>query len=124
MTFVADGTCGGIRTQAAGVISSSNFPYRYEDNENCVWNINVKSAGSIMLNFTDFELEPERRDAYVQIFDGDNVTDHVIATFYGNQTPIAVRSSGNKMLVVFRSRRGADKKGFRAYYDSGEFPSF
>ena len=122
-TFVSDASCGGVRTQSAGVISSSNFPNGYKNSSRCVWKIRVNSANQITLNFTDFDLEPDSRcnETYVRVHDGENVTDHVIATFCGNQTPSSVQSSGSKLLVIFYSLKGSQRKGFRAYYDSGMF---
>lgn len=114
--------CGGIRTQVAGVISSSNFPSYYKSNTTCVWTISVNTANQITLNFTDFELENSSRceHAYVQVYDGPNTTDPSLGTFCGGEIPTGVRSSGNQMLVVFQGYRGNKFKGFRAYYDSGD----
>ena len=115
--------CGGIRTQVAGVISSSNFPSYYKSNTTCVWTISVNTANQITLNFTDFELENSSRceHAYVQVYDGPNTTDPSLGTFCGGEIPTGVRSSGNQMLVVFQGYRGNKFKGFRAYYDSGKY---
>ena len=120
--FVAGYSCGGLRTQVAGVISSSNFPYYYKSNTSCVWKISVNTANQITLNFTDFELENSSRceHAYVQVFDGPNTTDPSLGIFCGSKIPTGVRSSGNQMLVVFHAYSGNNFKGFRAYYDSGK----
>jgi len=114
-------SCGGMRTQVAGVISSSNFPHHYKSNTSCIWRISVDTANQITLNFTDFELENSSRCelAYVQVYDGPNTTDPPLGTFCGNEIPRGVKSSGNQMLVVFQAHRGNKFKGFRAYYDSG-----
>ena len=120
--FVAGYSCGGLRTQVAGVISSSNFPYYYKSNTSCVWKISVNTANQITLNFTDFELENSSRceHAYVQVFDGPNTTDPSLGIFCGSKMPTGARSSGNQMLVVFHAYSGNNFKGFRAYYDSGK----
>lgn len=120
---IAGYSCGGIRTQVAGVISSSNFPRDYKSNTTCVWKISVNTANQITLNFTDFELENSSRceRAYVQVYDGPNTTDPSLGTFCGSEIPPGVRSSGNHMLVVFQAYRGNNFKGFRAYYDSGKY---
>ena len=121
-TFFAGYSCGGLRTQVAGVISSSNFPHNYKSNVTCSWKISVDSANHITLNFTDFDLENSSmcEHAYVRVYDGLNNTDPSLGTFCGSDLPTGVRSSGNKMLVEFKSVRGDQFKGFRAYYDSGK----
>ncbi|KAL9955436.1 hypothetical protein ACROYT_G036764 [Oculina patagonica] len=115
-------SCGGIRTQVAGVISSSNFPHNYRSSTTCVWKITIESANHIKLNFTDFDLENSSgcEHAYVRVYDGLNTTDPSLGTFCGSEIPTGVRSSGNQMLVVFQANRGDKFKGFRAYYDSGD----
>lgn len=119
---VAGYSCGGLRTQAAGVISSSNFPHSYKSNVTCTWKITVDSANHITLNFTDFDLENSStcERAHVRVYDGLNITEPSLGTFCGSGVPRGVRSSGNKMLVVYKANRGHHFKGFRAYYDSGK----
>lgn len=121
--FLAGYSCGGIRTQVAGVISSSNFPRNYKPNVTCTWKITVASANQITLNFTDFELHNSStcEHAYVRVFDGLNTTSPSLGKFCGREIPMGVQSSGNTMLVVFKSFRGDEFRGFRAYYDSGEY---
>ncbi|XP_068674117.1 G-protein coupled receptor GRL101-like isoform X1 [Montipora foliosa] len=115
-------SCGGSRTQTAGVISSSNFPHNYKSNVSCAWKIHVDSANHVTLNFTDFELENSTQceHARVSVFDGLNTSDPTLGIFCGSHLPRGVRSSGNKMLVEFSAGRGDLFKGFRAYYDSGD----
>ncbi|KAJ7373485.1 hypothetical protein OS493_011080 [Desmophyllum pertusum] len=114
-------SCGGVRTQVAGVFSSSNFPQNYRSNTTCIWKITVDSANHITLNFTDFDLENSSscERAYVRVYDGLNITHPSLGTFCGSDIPMAIRSSGSQMLVVFQSNHGDKFKGFRAYYDSG-----
>lgn len=121
--FTAGYSCGGVRTQVAGVFSSSNFPHNYTSNTTCIWKITVASANHITLNFTDFDLENSSRceHAYVQVYDGVNDTDPSLGKFCGSEIPNGVRSSGNQMLVVFHAYHGDKFQGFRAYYDSGKF---
>ncbi|XP_067045213.1 G-protein coupled receptor GRL101-like isoform X2 [Acropora muricata] len=117
-----ENSCGGARTQTAGVISSSNFPQNYKTNVSCSWKIQVDSANYITLNFTDFELENSSKCAHarVSVYDGLNSSDPSLGVFCGNELPRGIRSSSNKMLVEFIAGRGDLFKGFRAYYDSGD----
>ncbi|PFX25534.1 G-protein coupled receptor GRL101 [Stylophora pistillata] len=114
-------SCGGVRTQVAGVFSSANFPNNYTNNTTCIWRISVELANHITLNFTDFDLENGSgcENAYVQVYDGLNTTDPSLGKFCGSEIPSGVRSSGSQMLVVFHGYNGDRYKGFRAYYDSG-----
>lgn len=121
--FISGPSCGGVRTQVAGVFSSANFPNNYTNNTTCTWRISVELANHITLNFTDFDLENSSgcENAYVHVYDGLNTTDPSLGKFCGSEIPPGVRSSGSKMLVIFHGYNGARYKGFRAYYDSGGY---
>lgn len=121
--FISGPSCGGVRTQVAGVFSSANFPNNYTNNTTCTWRISVELANHITLNFTDFDLENSSgcENAYVHVYDGLNTTDPSLGKFCGGEIPPGVRSSGSKMLVIFHGYNGARYKGFRAYYDSGGY---
>ena len=121
MFYILGPSCGGVRTQVAGVFSSANFPNNYTNNTTCIWRISVELTNHITLNFTDFDLENGSgcENAYVQVYDGLNTTDPSLGKFCGSEIPSGVRSSGSQMLVVFHGYNGDRYKGFRAYYDSG-----
>ena len=113
--------CGGTRLEPAGVISSSNYPRKYNSTSECVWKITVKPNSQITLNFTDFALEPDESClASLTVYDGPNITDPRLGRFCGTKLPGSLQSTTNKMLVIFQSHARLHGRGFRAYYDSGK----
>lgn len=51
--------CGGIFQAPNGEIHSPNYPSPYRGNTDCSWVIRVERNHRILLNFTDFDLEPQ-----------------------------------------------------------------
>ena len=73
------------------------------------------AAGStIQLTFQDFSLEPANGCAYdfVQVLDSDGTTE--LKKLCGASLPSPIRSTGNKMTVLFHSDDNVNKKGFKA----------
>jgi hypothetical protein len=50
--------CGSNQTGLAGLIQSPNYPNAYNNNANCVWNINAPAGNYITLSITSLWLEP------------------------------------------------------------------
>lgn len=102
-----------------------NFPRGYPNNSECTWKIRIPRANQITLNFTHLNLSLDQScdNAYVKIYDGDNTSYPLLENICGWKMPPPVKSSGNAMMVVFRSTTstiGQEKAGFRAYYDTGK----
>ncbi|KAI4562255.1 hypothetical protein MJT46_011217 [Ovis ammon polii x Ovis aries] len=53
------GGCGGIFQAPSGEIHSPNYPSPYRSNTDCTWVIQVEKHHRVLLNFTDFDLEPQ-----------------------------------------------------------------
>lgn len=51
--------CGGIFQAPSGEIHSPNYPSPYRSNTDCSWVIRVERHHRVLLNFTDFDLEPQ-----------------------------------------------------------------
>ena len=51
--------CGGIFQAPSGEIHSPNYPSPYRSNTDCTWVIQVEKHHRVLLNFTDFDLEPQ-----------------------------------------------------------------
>ena len=49
--------CGGTLTSANGYFQSPNYPYPYNQNSECFWLIKVSEGSSVLLSFTDFDLQ-------------------------------------------------------------------
>eukprot|EP00795_Rhopilema_esculentum_P000986 gene986-10759_t len=100
-----------------GHFSSPLFPNYYPLNTMCEYLIEVDELRDVYINFTYFQLEKDRKCAYdnVRIYDGTTENNRLIAQYCGSDgLPVAVRSSGRYMLVVFRSDSRYVMRGFNA----------
>lgn len=69
--------CGGRFISNQGEVTSPNWPSDYNAQSVCTWLINVPSAESIRVAFTDFELQAVNLFGncvdYVEIFNGETM---------------------------------------------------
>ena len=91
----------------------------YLSNNEIIWLIDPQGQGdsisSIILKFSRFQLA---QNDDVTIYDGESATANVLGVFTGNTIPTQVTSSGNKMLVVFKSNDIENANGFLASYST------
>jgi hypothetical protein len=92
--------------------TSCHYPSRYDNNDDCAWTISVPKGEAISLEFTKFNTES--RYDYVKVYDGDSNKEIVLGRFSGSRKPPLVSSTGNKMLVIFRSDESITYPGFAA----------
>ena len=73
----------------------------------------MQEGSKIELTFVAFDIEPETNCGYdyVQVKDTDGTQ---LAKLCGESIPAKIKSSGNKLTVVFHSDRNVNKKGFEA----------
>jgi len=71
------------------------------------------SISSIILEFSRFELAQSDE---VTVYDGETTTSNILAVISGTEIPQAITSSGNCMLVVFKSNSPETANGFLASY--------
>ena len=102
--------CGGELNGNSGSFSSpsANPGDNYENGLNCNWRITASENKIIQLEFSDFVLENHSSGGgcydYVEVIDGQLLTDHVIYRQCGNQTNIGIiRSSSEFMIVRFKT---------------------
>ncbi|CAG5131223.1 unnamed protein product, partial [Candidula unifasciata] len=97
--------CGGELVEQSGVISSPNYPNNYPDNARCQWTITAK----------------ENEVVDLRVYDGATVNSPLLAVLCRimSQTELArtiIRSTGNRMLVVFESDDSGQRPGFVASF--------
>nr|XP_046916877.1 tolloid-like protein 1 isoform X2 [Dermatophagoides farinae] len=119
--------CGG-RLLATGSFEHlySHFKFgdaNYDKKEDCDWHL--VTAGhdkKVYLKFVTFELEHENNCSYdfVEIFDGGDDTAPSLGRFCGNQMPNDMISSGDSLLIRFRTDDSIHNKGFTLIYSSVE----
>nr|P42674.1 RecName: Full=Blastula protease 10; Flags: Precursor [Paracentrotus lividus]CAA39673.1 blastula protease-10 [Paracentrotus lividus] len=108
--------CSERFTEMTGVITSPNWPGRYEDNMACVYQIEGPPGSTIELTFTEMNIENHAACRYdaVEVRKDDINSDG--EKFCGNTLPAVQISSGNQMLISFTSDPSITGRGFRATY--------
>ncbi|MBZ3891922.1 Cubilin [Sciurus carolinensis] len=112
---VVPGGCGGIFQAPNGEIHSPNYPSHYRSNTECSWVIQVEKNHRVLLNFTDFDLEPP--DSCIMTYDGVSSASSRLAQVCGRQLPTnPITSSGDSLFVRFQSGPSRQSRGFRAQF--------
>ena len=112
-----------LNTSDTGILSDGSSTENYCNNTRSSWLIQPPEATSITLSFSEFDLEESSSDGnaiydYVTIYDGIDETHDVLGTFYGNQLPPNMTSSGGEMYVIFSTDFSSTYEGWSAQYTS------
>uniref|UniRef100_A0A8D0GFF0 Cubilin n=1 Tax=Sphenodon punctatus TaxID=8508 RepID=A0A8D0GFF0_SPHPU len=112
------GGCGGVFQATSGEIHSPNYPRSYSDNTDCSWVIQVDSGHRVLLNFTDFDIEPRLSCTFdnVAVYDGPSGAAPLLGKFCGGQRPMPLTSTQNTMFVRFHSDSSIQHRGFNARF--------
>ena len=113
----SDCTGGDCASTGTGVIQSTNYPSNYPNKDDLRFPLEVAAGSTIQLTFQDFavEADPSCQYDYVQVLDTDGSSK---AKLCGESVPSPIRSSGNKMTVLFHSDHSVVKKGFKATWSA------
>lgn len=111
----------------SGVISDGSADKNYCNNTNYTWLIQPPQATSIVLSFTDFELEAPSGEAkysydFVEVYDGDSETAPLLGRFTGKTIPPTITSKGGSLFVSFQTDYDNAYKGWSAVYTSSQKP--
>ncbi|XP_076437898.1 tolloid-like protein 1 isoform X2 [Babylonia areolata] len=113
---VSVGECGGNLTDPKGVITSPNYPRKYNKNEQCFWMTKASPTQRLSLTFNDFELQPGDRDGhcydYLEVFDGFDT----LGKFCGNGVKRTIKSRHSFVKIVFVSNGMFTYRGFNISY--------
>uniref|UniRef100_A0A1I7U561 C-type LECtin n=1 Tax=Caenorhabditis tropicalis TaxID=1561998 RepID=A0A1I7U561_9PELO len=108
--------CNSSVQLAPGVITSPDYPFQYDNNQNCVYQLATLGSYNILLRFSDFGTEAKKD--YVTVYDGDSVNSPVIGTYSGDLSSFSLVSTGNVMTVAFKSDGAKGARGFSARFTS------
>uniref|UniRef100_A0A8C3YL53 Cubilin n=1 Tax=Catagonus wagneri TaxID=51154 RepID=A0A8C3YL53_9CETA len=109
------GGCGGVFQAPSGEIHSPNYPSPYRSNTECTWLIQVEKNHRVLLNFTDFDLEPQ--DSCIMAFDGlSSAAARLVGVCGRQQLSNPIISSGSSLFVRFQSGPSRQSRGFRAQF--------
>ncbi|XP_030748736.1 cubilin-like [Sitophilus oryzae] len=111
--------CGGMLTGPSGSIISPHYPEPYAKNSECLWKILISLGSKIQIYFADFNLEEHSKCSidYVELLDGGDINSKSLGRFCTPQIKPVV-SSGNRMLVKFRSDISYEGRGFHLQYST------
>lgn len=102
-----------------GSLTDGSGPTQNYQQGGCNWLIDPQtstdSVSRINLSFEQFETGQEDR---VTVYNGADTTAPVLGSFSGNTLPSPVSSSGNKMLITFRSWGNTPAPGWTANYST------
>ncbi|XP_072856002.2 ovochymase-1 [Pogona vitticeps] len=115
--------CGSVAVLTEeGTFDTANYPGLYPSNTKCHWLIEAPEKHVIKFEFEDFAVEISQDCIYdaVVIYE-DTEEEHQIAVLCGFSIPSPVWSSGNIMLIHFKSDEENNFRGFKARFEF--FPS-
>uniref|UniRef100_H3AL84 Ovochymase 2 n=1 Tax=Latimeria chalumnae TaxID=7897 RepID=H3AL84_LATCH len=112
-----DSGCGSLAVLLDhGVIQSMHYPKLYSNLANCHWVIHAPENHVIKLEFQDFEMEQSANCIYDSLTVYDMAENNQIANMCGDTIPPPVLSSGNVMVIKFKSDSNEVFRGFRAVF--------
>ena len=110
--LVNDDTPIALYNAPSGILTDSGGPDEdYGNDERCLWLIQVEGADNITLSFNEFDLE-DNYD-FLWIYDGNSVYAPLLGR-WNTSSPGTVTSSGNALLVEFRSDCETTAAGWNA----------
>ncbi|NWR63964.1 AGRG6 protein, partial [Bucorvus abyssinicus] len=106
--------CRIVLTDPSGVFTSPCFPSDYPNSQACKWIIRAPHGFIIQLTFIDFDIEEAPGCIYdsLTIDNGESPMNLCGITAKG----LSYNSTGNEMIVSFKSDFSIQKKGFNASY--------
>lgn len=109
--------CTGITLidGTAGTFDDGSGMYNYNNNVSCSWLINpAVNVVNIKLNFD--RVDTEQNTDIITVYDGENTSAPILATFSGTTIPQQFVSTGKKLLVTFQTNATVAGAGWAASY--------
>ncbi|KFO60903.1 G-protein coupled receptor 126, partial [Corvus brachyrhynchos] len=106
--------CRTVLTDSSGIFTSPCFPSDYPNSQACKWIIRAPHGFIIQLTFIDFDIEEAPGCIYdsLTLDNGESPMNLCGITAKG----LSYNSTGNEMIVSFKSDFSIQKKGFNASY--------
>ncbi|XP_042668587.1 adhesion G-protein coupled receptor G6 isoform X3 [Centrocercus urophasianus] len=106
--------CRTVLTDPSGVFTSPCYPNDYPNSQACKWIIRAPHGFIIQLTFSDFDIEEAPGCIYdsLTLDNGESPMNLCGITAKG----LSYNSTGNEMIVSFKSDFSIQKKGFNASY--------
>ncbi|KAL1023769.1 hypothetical protein UPYG_G00045870 [Umbra pygmaea] len=108
---------GGFLQGDRGNLVTPGFPAQnYWNNALYQWRITVPDGEKIRLTFITFDLVPEACRDFVDVYDGHKTGAAILGRFCGRKNLGSILSSGNTMVVRFKTDATGTSTGFNATY--------
>uniref|UniRef100_A0A673MU52 CUB and sushi domain-containing protein 3-like n=1 Tax=Sinocyclocheilus rhinocerous TaxID=307959 RepID=A0A673MU52_9TELE len=110
--------CGSTVSKNAGVLLSPNYPRNYENNHECIYNIQVQAGKGINISASTFNLA---QGDVLKMYDGPDNTAEVLGGFSGSSLlGQSLTSTSNHLWLEFYSDQEDTAEGFKLVYNSFE----
>ncbi|CAM9531973.1 unnamed protein product [Lampetra fluviatilis] len=111
--------CGGDLTGPSGEFNSPGYPNNYPNNRECLWFLETSQGSSVQLTIDVFEVEshPDCNYDVLEVYGGPDLSSVRLVQLCHSQPagqPHHVSSTGNHMIVRFKTDVSVSKKGFHA----------
>ena len=103
-------------TSKDGVIFDGSGPDNYENSKDCRWLIAPSMlVDHIVLTFDRIALDT---NDYITIYDGTTTQDSILGNFSGQNLPPSISSTGQRLLIRFKTDSTGNDEGFDLSYRS------
>uniref|UniRef100_A0A673GR16 CUB and sushi domain-containing protein 3-like n=1 Tax=Sinocyclocheilus rhinocerous TaxID=307959 RepID=A0A673GR16_9TELE len=110
--------CGSTVSKNAGVLLSPKYPRNYENNHECIYNIQVQAGKGVNISASTFNLS---HGDVLKLYDGPDNTAEVLGGFSGSSMlGQSLTSTSNQLWLEFYSDQEDTAEGFKLVYSSFE----
>ncbi|KAK6970572.1 mucin-like protein [Biomphalaria glabrata] len=96
--------CTYVLTNSTGLITSPLYPSNYMNNAFCSWTIRAKEDNIITVQFeTNYIDDYNCLNDYMELYNGDSASATLIGRYCGSGVPKVIRTTGNKLYIIFKS---------------------
>lgn len=109
-------TISSLSTSSGTLYDSGGATGDYSDDERNLWLIQPTGASNVTITFNSFDLETNWD--YMFIYDGTTTDDPLIGTYTGTSNPGTISSTGDALLIEFRSDCATTSPGWEIIWNS------
>ncbi|CAL1525987.1 unnamed protein product [Lymnaea stagnalis] len=123
VAFKGDWPCRASLKSDRGEIASPQWPEQYPPGLSCAWTIEAPPSAKITLKFTTIDLDSQSyggctdQHDYIEVIDGPTTSDNRAARYCAHESPAPIVSTGNFLLITFKTDGFVQRTGFHASYD-------
>lgn len=103
-----------VLTEATGTIGDGSEDFYYQNNTNCMWNIQPDWASGVTLTFTAFDTEDT--EDYLQIYDASN--NQLQGEFSGSTIPDPIHVESGELFLIWKTSGAITKPGWEAHWEA------